>query len=359
MRLSPRALYFMLAWAEEFYDPQDALFLDPEEYASPEALFLKALCREAGRILKRGPDREYRERWYEGPGIRGKLDAGRTMRLDLGRCRNAVSRGAELSGDCPQNNAIRSALSWASRLQGMKSDIRDRARTVAARFPGRVCDTIREARLQARASRIHRNNAEYRKALFLSRLLLDGTRPQEGFVRFEDPFDSAVLNRLFEKFIRNVLNRELRGEAKVGAKILTWNEGPKEESDLLPALKTDVTIRSPYRCMVLDAKYYADPFTDNYGARKFRSGHLCQIHAYRSISAAQDSRGRPWSAALVYACAGTSFDFSYDLQGAPLRILGLDLESDPPSVIEKLRGVWAKEEAERAAKDMVYSGNRY
>jgi len=111
--------------------------------------------------------------------------------------------------------------------------------------------------------------------------------------------------------------------------------------------------------MVLDAKYYATPFSEHYGAKKFRSGHLCQIPAYRSISAANDARRRPWSAALVYALAGSSFDVAYELRGAPLRILGLDLEAAPALVIEKLRSVWAKEDKARAAEDMVYSTRRY
>jgi 5-methylcytosine-specific restriction enzyme subunit McrC len=342
LRPSPRAIYFLMSYAWGFYDPRDELLAAATEYDSPAELLFLALSNAASRILRRGSDRSYRERVHTGASIRGRLDVGGTLRIDRGLSRTAVSVFEELSPECPQNNVIKSALALAKKLPGLEAKVRERARLLERAFPGTVAATRSAALSELKAARIHRNNSGYRQALLFSRLILSAMRPAEGTWRFVDPFDHAYLNRVFEEFLRVFFARDLRGQAIVGVETLRWNDAPGGVSSLLPIMRTDISIRGPRRCMVIDAKYYALPFVVHHGKKTIRSSHLYQISSYGRVSRETDPMGRPWTGVLVYARCGEEFDLSYDLRGLPVRIVGIDLEAAPERILETARGIWVE-----------------
>jgi 5-methylcytosine-specific restriction enzyme subunit McrC len=159
-----------------------------------------------------------------------------------------------------------------------------------------------------------------------------------------DPFDRAFLNRAFESFLRVFFRRELRGSAAVQAKTLRWTDTPADRGSLLPRMRTDISVRGADRGLVIDAKYYGEPIVEHRGKRILRSAHLYQIYTCWRTTTENDPRGLPWAGALVYARGGESFDFRFLLRGMPLRVLGLDLEAEPTSILDRLRSVWSDPE---------------
>jgi 5-methylcytosine-specific restriction enzyme subunit McrC len=149
------------------------------------------------------------------------------------------------------------------------------------------------------------------------------------------------MERLFELFLRNALRRLLHDEAEVRAETVRWDDAPDFGSSLMPRMRTDLTIRGTESCMVIDAKYYKEPFTVHAtGKTLLRSAHLYQIYAYASNMAATDLHRRPWKCALAYARAGAPFDLRYELRGIPFRLVGIDLEAEPDVVLAQVRGLW-------------------
>jgi 5-methylcytosine-specific restriction enzyme subunit McrC len=340
--LSPRAIYFLLSWAGGFFDQQDELLAGSERFESPAEVLVRALSTGAARILRRGPDRVYAEHQYREPLVRGRLDAGRTMRADRGRGRIAVSTLAELTGNCPQNDLIRTALHRSALMDALGHEVREYARIIDRAFPGRVLESLADVTRAFRMLRLHRNNAAYRSNLFLARLIIHSTRLSAGTYRFNNPFTRKLLHQLFERMLVRFFRQDLKRSATVGAEILNWNDGLRPPSALLPVLRTDMTIRAPDRCLVLDAKYYKDMFVEHHGKRTFRSGHLCQIYSYCLLSRSRDLLERPWQGALVYARNNEAFEQQIDLHGIPVRIVGLDLEAGPDIIMGGMRSVWER-----------------
>jgi len=309
--------------------------------SSPFELFFRALSDAAAGIMRRGADRVYKDRILVGPMVSGRLTFGATLAVDRGMWRKAVSVQGWLASDCPQNAVIKTALWLAEACPELETLTRERARILALAFPGERCRTLAEARAALRQAHMHRNNSGYRRALFWAKLVLHATSPEGGELRLEKPLDERLLNRAFESFVRKSLESKLAGEAQVVKRRFHWSAGGRDPRGLVPIMETDATVLGRERCIVVDAKYYAEPLvTGPYGKTKLRSTHLYQVASYLRTLRRRDKLKRSWSACLVYAQNGDAFDYSFDLGDFRLHALGIDLEEDPPQILERVRSIW-------------------
>jgi len=355
LALSPRALYFLLCYASGRYDPRDELFSGETEPVALAEFLFRALSEAALGILRRGADRSYKETIYSGPAIRGRLDVCATMALDRGQGARAVSAQALLSSDVAQNNVIKTALSVAEACSGLEPATREWTRSIAKAFPGRTYPTLAEARTALGKTRLHRNNMFYARALYWSRLVLRSSRPTGGLYRLDDYLDRRLLNRAFESLVRKALRRSLVGTAEVKRSRIHWNPRDEAPNGRVPIMETDATVRGHNRCLVIDAKYYAQPFASSrFGAPALRSSHLYQIASYLRALRSQDPDHRSWSACLVYACAGQSFDYRLDLGDFQLQAIGLDLEQEPRLILDALASIWPAA-SDRSARPYMVS----
>lgn len=341
LNLSPRALYFLLSWAWGFYEPDDEVLLEATDLQTPIDLLYLILARRCAHILRRGVYREYQEERYLGPGIRGRLDLAETIRRDRGRSRNIASESTILSPDCPPNRVLKYCLQEASNAKGLDPRVSQDCILVCRAFPSSTSTSRGQAILDLRNVKIHQNNREYGLALRTARLILEAQRPGNAGHGHTNPFTRSRLEKIFEAFLRNSLTWLLRGSAKVRAEIIQWQDDPALAESLLPRMRTDLTIRGIDHCMVVDAKYYGQPLvTHPQGKTLLRSSHLYQVYSYVSNSRALDHSGLPWSAGLAYACAGSTLDHRFSLQGIPLRVIGLDLEAEPDILLNQVRSMW-------------------
>ena len=99
---------------------------------------------------------------------------------------------------------------------------------------------------------------------------------------------------------------------------------------LVPQMETDVTLRSPSRCIVVECKYTESIYQQNYFKGKFRSGHLYQLAAYLQ-NLETNSEG-----ILLYPTAGVAVDQSYMLHGHRVRMTTLDLDRPWPKIAASL-----------------------
>lgn len=100
---------------------------------------------------------------------------------------------------------------------------------------------------------------------------------------------------------------------------------------LIPIMRTDVTLRSKCRTVVMDAKFYADPFPKSRGVPKLRSGHLYQLFAYMK-HAGDRAPDLPVGGTLVYASPGSSSRQRYRVDGHEIAIAAIDLTQPWPKI---------------------------
>jgi 5-methylcytosine-specific restriction enzyme subunit McrC len=106
---------------------------------------------------------------------------------------------------------------------------------------------------------------------------------------------------------------------------------PAGDPGLVPIMRTDVTLRSSDSTIVMDAKFYADPFPRSSGGPKIRSGHLYQLFAYMK-HASDRSAEAPVRGALVYASPSKGSLHRYRMDGHEIAVAAIDF-TNPWSVV--------------------------
>ena len=137
------------------------------------------------------------------------------------------------------------------------------------------------------------------------------------------------MSRVFEDFLRNFYFYEQRAFT-VRREDMRWrlDAGPGGDPSLVPLMRTDVTLRSPSSTVVMDAKFYADPFPRASGTPKIRSSHLYQLFARAMKHASGQSLKPPVCGALVYASPGGGCLHRYRMDGHEIAVAAIDL-SEP------------------------------
>jgi 5-methylcytosine-specific restriction enzyme subunit McrC len=159
-----------------------------------------------------------------------------------------------------------------------------------------------------------------------------------GRRRFQSLADDQVrMSALFEEFLRRFYDRELVG-ARVQAEIMAWDAAASTASDLanLPVMKTDITIRSPGRVMVVDAKYYPSHLVKNqFGGERLIPAHLYQLSTYLAHVSMRTPDLR-LSGMLLYPQNGEPVDLNYLLLGQPVRVVTVNLADEWRDIHDRL-----------------------
>ena len=292
----------------------------------------------ANRILRRGLDRGYIGFEQELRSPRGRLLIDRSLK-EQSQLRAAVyCQIDELSHDVLHNQIIKATAASLARHRLIRPELAHQLRLIGRRF-----DDVSEIRIEPshfRRVQLFRNNAQYTTLMRLCEFVYRSQLPDEAGAgaRFADILeDEERMSRVFEDFLRNFYFFELQGRYSVGREDFRWDidHRPGGDATLIPIMRTDVTLRSGERSIVMDAKFYAEPFPKSVGVAKLRSGHLYQLFSYMK-HAGQRAAHLPISGALVYAAPSEGSLNRYVLDGHDFAVAVIDLSRPWPDVSRQL-----------------------
>ena len=92
-------------------------------------------------------------------------------------------------------------------------------------------------------------------------------------------------------------------------------------------MRTDVSLESNDRHIVIDTKYYSQTLQTYYGFDSIHSGNLYQLFAYLKNLQFTEPRSRTLEGMLLYPCVGKTLDLEYAIQGHRMRVATVDLNS--------------------------------
>ena len=131
--------------------------------------------------------------------------------------------------------------------------------------------------------RFQRNNHSYRVLMNICYFIVDGMLMTTEIGNLRMPtFSEEHLNKLFEKFVLNYYKRHYPN-LKANADYIKWNISNSEDSiglELLPSMKSDITLHTENHTLVIDTKYYSKMTQVQYGQNKLHSNNMYQIFAY-------------------------------------------------------------------------------
>lgn len=101
---------------------------------------------------------------------------------------------------------------------------------------------------------------------------------EKGNTKMASYLDEQKMSHLYEKFILEYY-RYHHPELHANPDQI---KGDMEDDkiEFLPAMKTDITLKTPEKTLIIDAKYYAKTLQSQFDMYSYHSANLYQIHAY-------------------------------------------------------------------------------
>ena len=341
MKIPIQNVYFLLCYAWNTLAEGRVVPVSQEECKTLAELFARVLDGGVTHLLKRGLDRDYVTEDVETSSLRGKLDVSATVKRHLLLQSRVHCVIDSLSYDVAHNRIIKTTIRNLIRCEDLDRGLRDRLLRLYRRM-----HEVSEVDLSPSGFsdvRLHRNNAFYGFLLHICRLIYDNLLLDEhsGMSKFRDFLrDERQMATVFEKFVRNFYRRE-QSDFRVKSERIDWQDVETTESDrrFLPSMKTDVSLESAERKIVIDTKYYASTLQSYYDSETIHSSNLYQLFTY--LKNLQIDEDRQLEGILLYPTVGTSLDLRYRIHGHAMRVVTVDLDTDWRAIRDRLLGLLA------------------
>lgn len=342
-RIPIRNLYYLLCYAWDVLDERDDTLVEQLEGLSHVELLAKVLTVSFQRLWKRGLDRGYRTIADDVRSPRGRLDIPQMVARRLADRGLAACRFDELSHDVLHNQILATTARRLATLPKLAAELRDGLISMA-RTLGDVSMIPRRASTFAQVQ-LHGRLGSYRLPIHVCELIHSQLVVEEttGEIRFRDYVeDDKRMARLFEAFVRNFYQRELRGWS-VKSDVIQWELEPitPGAGKYLPQMQTDISLRSTTRTVIIDTKFYLNAFVSRFKADKLRPGHLYQMSAYLRNVASNGGPDATASGVLLYPEVKPIPTLGYDYGPHRLTATGIDLTQDWKAIHQRLLDIVA------------------
>jgi 5-methylcytosine-specific restriction enzyme subunit McrC len=286
--------------------------------------------------MRRGLDRGYISQTDQTSRLRGRVDFGRSLKTTFLRSPALFCKYDELSYDVLYNQIIRTTISRLLRVKELDGAIRQDLRFIDSRL--HHVSLIPLARKHFAIVQLHSNNSFYDFLLKVCELVHDNLliSEVEGDWKFRDFLrDEKAMGRLFENFVRNFYRLE-QSEFAVGCEIINWQARPLDATpiELLPAMRTDVSLTSRTSKIVIETKYYVKALQTYYDRHSIRSENLYRLFSY--LENLPHDREMHCEGVLLYPTTEQELDFAFEIKGHKVRICTVNLDQDWQGIHRRL-----------------------
>ena len=325
-----RNIYYFLAYAWDCLEESRIVEVSRTDFKEIADLMAHVLINGMKHLLRHGLDRGYRETIEETICLRGRIDLDASIRRYLLPRARAVCRFDDFDHDILHNRILKTTIHRLSNVENLDPKHRYELKKIHRCL--RHVSEITLDRLVFRKVQLHRNNSFYAFLMNLCELIEESILPEdeEGKSRFRDFFrDETRMPKLFELFIFNFYRRE-QGRYRVTREIIDWDARSDDPEALwmLPQMRTDVTLRSPDRTVVIEIKYKQKSLQEYYGKESFHSSNMYQLFSYMKNLEARGGKDSVAAGILLYPTVSKSFSHKYTIQGHDIHVRTIDLDRE-------------------------------
>ena len=334
MKIPILNIYYLLCYAWNKLDESEIVDVSAEDSTSLLNLFARVLVSGTNHVLKRGLDRGYINRSETIRGIKGKVNFNITLKRQL--LANATVRCEfdELSYNILHNQILKTTIRELAQSHDIEKNWRNELISLS-----RTLWEIEEVSLSpAIFSRVqlHKNNAFYGFLINICEMIYFYYLVSEdpGEEKFRDFLrDEIKMRKLFEEFVRNFYKIELAGRYPVytvkGSEYIYWDvkETDGDDVNLLPVMKTDISIRTPTTYIIIDTKYSKESL-QSYHKETVKSKDLYQLFAYLKNIEKRGGEFINCEGILLYPTVDQDLDLKYEIQGHKISVRTIDLSKD-------------------------------
>ena len=271
----------MLAYAFRVLKQSNYSQVATEEFENIHNLFAAILSKGISQQLKQGLYREYVDKYDELTVLRGKLNIQGTIKNRVQNKQRLSCEFDELSEDNIFNQILKLTATILIKNRNVDSEYKSELKKSLLYF-GDVSD-ISVSLIKWSTLRFQRNNQSYKMLLNICYLVIDGLllSTQSGEYNMATFIDDRHMHSLYESFIREYYRYHYGNEVSVSASFVDWDvpEG-SEGIELLPKMKTDITLQKGEKTLIIDAKYYGHTMQHHFDSNTFHSANMYQIFTY-------------------------------------------------------------------------------
>ncbi|HHU96103.1 MAG TPA: 5-methylcytosine-specific restriction endonuclease system specificity protein McrC [Petrimonas sp.] len=329
MQIPIQNIYYLLCYAWNKLEEKDIVNVNEIDSTELVDLFAKVLANSCSRLLKQGLDRYYVEHEDVVMGIKGKLNFTATIKQNILPLSKTVCIYDEFDYNILHNQILKTTIEKLLRTKNLDATIKDELRKVYLKFPPISEIVIRKAMFNQ--IRLHRNNYHYDFILKVCQIVNENLFIDEskGNYKFKDfTRDEKAMARLFEAFVRNFYKIET--SLSVSSDYIEWQfeSDNVEDIEMLPIMRTDITLRSENRKIIIDTKYYKEAFQTRYDKQKINSSNLYQLFSYLNNQVTDSEITRNCEGILLYPSIRDDFVYSYKYKNHKIRVMSINLNQN-------------------------------
>lgn len=296
-----RNVYVMMAYAFRAIRSDSHDHIAAERFDHLQDLFAEILLRGVGTQVKRGLHHDYLQRSDELATVRGRIDVNGTIASRSTVRGKLICEFDEYSTDTPHNQALKSVLVLLVRHGEVTQSRRNALRRLLPYLD--AVTLVAPTSIRWNALTYHRANATYRLLLGACELIVRGLLHTQvsGSTKLASWISDESMSSLYERFLREYYSIH-HPELSPGASAVAWDydAGKAHGAEHLPAMRTDITLRSGQHTLIIDAKYYSQSMqTGWFGKKTIHSANLYQLLTYTKN--ADVDRNGSVSGLLLYA----------------------------------------------------------
>ena len=323
----------MLCYAWNRVEEVDNLDLNGAKGDNLYDLLSLVLCKSVSKLIKKGIYKQYIPINEETYSLKGKINFGESLKKNSFRNGRAYCEFDEFSDDIIHNQIIKATLYNILKCKTVDKSIKNKVMKLYNYFEH--ISSIKLNKTSFEKAKIHRNNRHYKFSLDICKLIYNDMIVDEvsGNISFNYK-EEEKLAYLFEDFVRNFYKIHL-SDSYVCREEIKWDVEGKE-TDFLPLMKTDITIKRENEIIIIDTKYYKNTLASNMGQEKYHSTNMYQMFSYLKNAEAKGDLYKNSTGVLLYPRVDKELDNVYRLQNHNLKICTVDLNDDWRNIHNRL-----------------------
>lgn len=332
-------IYYMLAYAFKILESDTYSFCKTEEFENTADLLAAILEKGISiQIKKQGLKKDYIESTETSNYIRGKINISESIKKQTIINNQLTCNLDNFSLNCYANRILKTAIQLL-----IKSDIKlnrkKSLKNILLYFKNVESLDIRLINRINPNMRFNKNNQNYQMLMSICYLIFNGLlqTTTDGSIKLAKLFDEQSMSKLYEKFILEYYKKHYP-ELNPAASYVTWALDNGID-DLLPIMKTDITLTFGNNILIIDAKYYNHTTQSRFDKKTLHSNNLYQIFTYVKNKAYNNQN--TVSGMILYAKTEETVqpNNSYSMSGNKIAVRVLDLDCDFSIVKKQLNRI--------------------
>lgn len=272
-------IYYMLCYAWNIIEEIDNIEFGDEKFENIYNIMAKILDIFLNSLIKRGLYKNYILIEEDLSMLKGKIDFSKSVKRNIINKKKLICRYDILSTNILFNQIIKATLNKLINYKNIDKDLKNKL-IILRRYFIKIKD-ININNNTFKSLNYHRNNMRYKVIINICKLvnqnlILDKNSDGDIGKFFIDKNEKKTMNKIFEKFVLNFYKIHYQ-KLKVKSQQIKWQIN---KDYLIPNMRTDITIYSKEKCLIIDTKFYKEIIKKHKNKKMIIASHLYQIYAY-------------------------------------------------------------------------------